>query len=252
MAERQRRPLHLPSPRGRRATVIGAGSFGTALAVLLARGGLRATLQARTEEAAKRLADERRNAVYLPAVELPRELRITSVEGGLARADYVFLAVPSRGLDEVIGSLPAWGLPPRAAIVSLAKGLVPPEGESPTVLLREVFGPDRVACIGGPAHAEEMVRAGAGLVAASESEQLARALAGVFVATGVVCEVSNDPVGVELAGAAKNAAALAAGATEAQGLNAAGAAAGHIFAEVWRLAEEHGGRPESFIGLAGT
>jgi glycerol-3-phosphate dehydrogenase (NAD(P)+) len=68
----------------------------------------------------------------------------------------------------------------------------------------------------------------------------------------VVCESSPDPVGVELAGAAKNAAALAAGATEAQGLNAAGAAAGHIFLEVWRYAQLHGGRPESMIGLAGT
>jgi glycerol-3-phosphate dehydrogenase (NAD(P)+) len=68
----------------------------------------------------------------------------------------------------------------------------------------------------------------------------------------VVCEQSNDPVGVELAGAAKNAAALASGATEAQGLNAAGAAAGHIFAEVWRFAERQGARPESMIGLAGT
>jgi glycerol-3-phosphate dehydrogenase (NAD(P)+) len=67
-----------------------------------------------------------------------------------------------------------------------------------------------------------------------------------------VCEQSNDPVGIELAGAAKNAAALAAGATEKQGLNAAGAAAGHIFAEVWRYAESQGARPESMIGLGGT
>ena len=74
----------------------------------------------------------------------------------------------------------------------------------------------------------------------------------MFIRAGVVCEQSNDPVGVELAGAAKNAAALAAGATEAQGLNAAGAAAGHIFAEVWRYAERLGARPESMIGLAGT
>ena len=69
---------------------------------------------------------------------------------------------------------------------------------------------------------------------------------------GVVCEQSNDPVGVELSGVAKNAASLAAGATAGQGLNAAGAAAGHIFAEVWRYAEAQGGKPESMIGLAGT
>jgi glycerol-3-phosphate dehydrogenase (NAD(P)+) len=68
----------------------------------------------------------------------------------------------------------------------------------------------------------------------------------------VVCEQSSDPVGVELAGVAKNAAALAADATEAQGLNAAGAAAGHIFLDVWRFAARQGARPESMIGLAGT
>ena len=84
------------------------------------------------------------------------------------------------------------------------------------------------------------------------SEELASALAGVFIRAGVVCEESNDPIGVELSGVAKNAAALASGATEGQGLNAAGAAAGHIFAEVWRWAEAQGARPESMIGLAGT
>jgi glycerol-3-phosphate dehydrogenase (NAD(P)+) len=237
---------------GRRAIVIGAGSFGTAVAVLLARGGVRTTLQARTSEQAARLNADRENLVYLPGVELPGDLRVETVADGLARADWVFLAVPSRGLDAVISALVQDGLPPRAAVISLAKGLVPPDGQAPTVILRDRLGPARVACVGGPAHAREMVSEGAGLVAASESEELANALSRAFIRAGVVCEQSNDPVGVELAGAAKNAAALASGATEAQGLNAAGAAAGHIFAEVWRFAELQGGRPESLIGLAGT
>ena len=232
--------------------MIGAGSFGTAVAVLLARGGLRTTLQARTAEQAQILQEERENKVYLSGVELPRELRVEDVEAGLARADYVFLGVPSVGLESVILGLESRGLPDRAAIVSLAKGLVPPAGAPPTALLRSRFGDARTACIGGPAHAREMVSEGAGLVAASTEEALATALAGVFIRAGVVCEESNDPIGVELAGAAKNAAALASGATEAQGLNAAGAAAGHIFAEVWRWAESEGARPESMIGLAGT
>ena len=231
---------------------MGAGSFGTAVAVLLARGGMRTSLQARTAEQAEELARERVNARYLPEVELPRELRIEPTTAGLERADYVFLGVPSRGLDEVIAGLGAARLGPRAAVVSLAKGLVPPNGTAPTVLLRAQLGPGRVACIGGPAHAQEMVAEGAGLVAASSDQRVAAALARMFTNAGVVCEVSDDPVGVELAGAAKNAAALAAGATEAQGLNAAGAAAGHIFAEVWRFAEAQGARPESLIGLAGT
>src|SRR3954462_7335835 len=240
--------LHLPVPGGRRAHVVGAGSFGTAVAVLLCRAGLRTTLLTRTAEQARRLAAEREDTTYLPGVELPRSLNVEHVDAGLGRADLVFLGVPSRGLDRVIAELE---LPARAAVVSLAKGLVAPDGAAPTALLTDALGPERVAVIGGPAHAQEMVKEGAGLVAASASEPLAAALSQLFIRAGVVCEQSNDPVGVELAGAAKNAAALAAGATEAQGLNAAGAAAGHIFAEVWRYAEGSGARPESLIGLAG-
>ncbi len=241
-----------PTPGARRATVIGAGSFGTALSVLLARSGLRTTLQARTDEQAQRLQRERENLVYLPGVELPAGLRIESVLAGVTRADHVFLAVPSRNLDEATAALSGAGLPARSAVISVAKGLTSASGMPPTILLSAAFGAHRVACLGGPAHAQEMVHEGAALVAASSDEQLARSLAQIFTRAGVVCEQSNDPVGVELAGAAKNAAALAAGATEAQGPNAAGAAAGHIFAEVWRYAQRLGARPESLIGLAGT
>ena len=251
-AARPARARSRSAPGAKRATVIGAGSFGTALAVLLARGGLRTTLQARTAEQAALLEDDRENRAYLPGVELPAHLRIEPASAGVARADYVFLAVPSHGVGEVIASLNDGGLGKRAAVVSVVKGLVPPDGLPPTVVLTAAFGEQRVACLGGPAHAQEMVDAGAALVAASSEEELARQLGQVFTRAGVVCEQSNDPVGVELAGAAKNAAALAAGATEAQGLNAAGAAAGHIFAEVWRYAEGLGARPESMIGLAGA
>jgi glycerol-3-phosphate dehydrogenase (NAD(P)+) len=249
-AVRASRARSLPTPR--RASVIGAGSFGTALAVLLSRAGLRTSLQTRTEEQARAMDSERENGKYLPGVELPSGLRIEPTSAGVARADYVFLAVPSRGLGEVIAKLAESGLGRRTAVVSVAKGLVAPEGLPPTILLSERFGAHRVACVGGPAHAREMVHHGAALVAACSEEDLARSLAHVFTRAGVVCEQSNDPLGVELAGAAKNAAALAAGATEAQGLNAAGAAAGHIFGEVWRYAESLGARPESMIGLAGA
>ena len=244
--------LSLPSPGSKRAIVLGAGSFGTAVAVLLARGGFRTTLQARTPEQAVRLQADRENKTYLPEVHLPRQLEIEPMAAGLAKADYVFLGVPSRGLEEVIANLAATGLPKRTPVISMAKGLVPPDGLAPTTMLNHAFGIDRVACIGGPAHAREMVTEGAGLVAASTDMRLAATIANVFLRAGVVCEQSNDPVGVELSGIAKNAAALAAGATESQGLNAAGAAAGHIFLEVWRYAERQGAKPESMIGLAGT
>src|SRR5688500_20237894 len=102
MAERHRPSLYLPTPGGRRAIVIGAGSFGTATAVLLARGGLRTTLQARTPDQAERLERDRENREYLPEVELPSELRVETIEGGRSRAGYVFLVDPTWGLVAVI------------------------------------------------------------------------------------------------------------------------------------------------------
>jgi glycerol-3-phosphate dehydrogenase (NAD(P)+) len=236
----------------RRASVIGAGSFGTALAVLLERAGVRTTLVCRTEEQAREIDRERENKRYLPGVALPRGMSIRwMADPHLARSDAVFVAVPSRGFAEAVEELGRHDLPSNAAIVSCAKGLVPPDGVPPTVHLATVFGQDRVACLGGPAHAREMVDAGAGLVCAAHSEPLAHRVAEALQDAGTVCEVSNDPVGVELAGAAKNAAALAAGATIAQGFNAAGMAAGDVFAEVLALAEVQGGRPETFVGRAG-
>jgi hypothetical protein len=168
-----RRQLSLPTPGSRRAVVLGAGSFGTAVAVLLARGGFRTTLQTRTPEQAARLEADRENKEYLSDVALPRELRVEPMAAGLSRADYLFLGVPSRGIAEVIASLNAHGLPGKTPVVSMAKGLAPPEGIAPTALLNVAFGVHRVACIGGPAHAREMVTEGAGLVAASTDARLA-------------------------------------------------------------------------------
>jgi glycerol-3-phosphate dehydrogenase (NAD(P)+) len=241
----------LPNPIARRAVVVGAGSFGTAIAVLLARGGLRTTLQTRTEAQAEQMRETRENSRYLPGVELPQELRIESVDAGLSRAELVFLGLPSSAVTQTVRELEERGLRKRVPVVAMSKGLVPPDGQLPSRVLAQQFGPLRVAAIGGPAHAQEMVADGAALVAASENAQVADLIQQVFLRAGVVCEKSIDPVGVELGGVAKNAAALAAGATEAQGLNAAGAAAGHIFAEVWDYAARLGARPQSLLGLAG-
>jgi glycerol-3-phosphate dehydrogenase (NAD(P)+) len=247
--------VRYPGQHPRRATVVGAGSFGTAVAVLLVRAGVRTTLLCRTEEQAEELARTRVNARYLDGVDLPRELKIRALgksDDQFARPDLIFLAVPSAGLGEALEGLRRLGVSQRAGIVSLAKGLVAPDGTPPTVALEAAFGPGRVACVGGPAHAREMVEAGAGLVCASRSESLAHRVADTFQAAGVVCEVSDDPVGVELAGVAKNAAAVAVGATQAQGLNAAGMAAADIFSEVVRFARASGGSARSFLGRAGT
>jgi glycerol-3-phosphate dehydrogenase (NAD(P)+) len=234
---------------------VGAGSFGTAVAVLLVRAGLRTALLCRTPEQAETLAQSRHNERYLPNVELPRELRVRPLAAGrdqLARSDLVFLAVPSKALPGALAELGGLGVSQRAGIVSLAKGLVPPDGLPASVALEAIYGSQRVACVGGPSHAREMVESGAGLVCASRSEALAHGVADAFQRAGVVCEVSDDPVGVELAGVAKNAAAVAVGATQAQGLNAAGMAAADIFLEVLALARASGGQARTFVGRAGT
>jgi glycerol-3-phosphate dehydrogenase (NAD(P)+) len=233
---------------------VGAGSFGTAVALLLERAGVRTTLLCRTPEQAERMNESRENEKYLPGVELPDRLKVRAFGGHedqFHRADLVFVAVPSAGIAEAIAELERQGVNDRAGVVSLAKGLVPPNGAPPTEVLDRAFGTERVACVGGPAHAKEMVEGGAGLICASQPPLLAETVAAVLRAAGVVCEVSTDPVGVELAGCAKNAAALAAGATEPQGLNAAGMAAADIFGEVLALAESRGGRPRTFLGRAG-
>jgi glycerol-3-phosphate dehydrogenase (NAD(P)+) len=238
-----------------RASVVGAGSFGTAVALLLVRAGVSTTLLCRTEEQATELVERGENERYLPGVALPRELKLRTLGNRpeqFHRADLVFLAVPSKGLADALAELERQGVARGAGIVSLAKGLVPPDGVPPTLALEVVFGEDRVACIGGPAHAREMATEGAGLVCASHSEKLAHRCAELFQRAGGVCEVSDDPVGVELAGCAKNAAAVAVGATEAQGLNAAGMAASDIFSEVAALAESRGGNVRTFLGRAGT
>jgi glycerol-3-phosphate dehydrogenase (NAD(P)+) len=225
------------------------------VALLLDRAGVRTTLLCRTEEQAKLVADARVNERYLPGVPLPPALKVRALgnrSDQFDRPDLLFLAVPSKAFGEAVDELRRIGVSDRAGIVSLAKGLVPPDGALPTLLLESAFGPDRVACVGGPAHARELVEAGAGLVCASHSEALAHRVTEVFQEAGTVCEVSSDPVGAELAGVAKNAAAVAVGATQGQGLNAAGMAAADIFLEVLSLAERTGGQARTFVGRAGT
>ena len=216
---------------------------------------MRTTLLCRTAEQAAELEEKRQNEKYLPGVDLPERLKVRVLGGRddqFDRTDLIFVAVPSSGLVEALSEITRQSVSSRAGIVSLAKGLLPPNGMPPTVALERAFGVERVACVGGPAHAREMVESGAGLVCASHSSSLAERVADLFHRAGVMCQASNDPVGVELAGCAKNAAALAAGATESQGLNAAGMAAADIFTEVLAFAALSGASARTFVGRAGT
>ena len=239
-------------PPLRKAAVIGAGSWGTTVAVLLARGGLEVQLGCRTGEQADEVAESGRNERYLPGIELPEGLtvkRATEVE--LAGVDLVCLAVPSRALPAVVGAI-GDRVGQRSAILLLSKGLVEPLGVLPSEYVGERVRVRGIASLGGPAHALEAVSGTAALVLGSRDDDLRAQLGDAFDAAGLVCERTADVIGVEIAGAAKNAAALAAAAAEPHGLNAAGIAAAEIWRECVEFAVRRGADRETFTGLAGV
>jgi glycerol-3-phosphate dehydrogenase (NAD(P)+) len=239
-------------PPIRTAAVIGAGSWGTAAAVLLARGGASVQLGCRTGEQAAALAESGRNDRYLPGIELPAGVTATTAaELDLAEVDLVCLAVPSRSFAGAVEQL-ADRLPADAEVLLLTKGLVPPDAVLPCDHLVERTGRRSLALLGGPAHAAEACRGEAGLVVASPDRKFAARLAGIFRQAGLRCEQTNDLIGVQLAGCAKNAAALAVGLALPNGVNAAGAAAGRVYGECHRFARAMGAEEESFAGLAGA
>jgi glycerol-3-phosphate dehydrogenase len=137
-------------------------------------------------------------------------------------------------------------------VVLLSKGLVPPLGELPADYAARRAEGHAIAVIGGPAHAADALEASAAFVVASEDRVLRRQISDPLVAAGSAVEETDDVVGVELAGCAKNVAALAAAAAFGGGPNAAGAAAGRVWSEVAAWALERGARAETFAGLAGA
>jgi 1-acyl-sn-glycerol-3-phosphate acyltransferase len=239
-------------PPVRRAAVIGAGSWGTSLAVSLARAGLEVELGCRTREQAETISLARVNEPYLPGVELPDSIRVTRASDlRLSGHDLICLAVPAKSLP---GVLAAHGehIPARAGVLVLSKGLVPPLGTVPSAFVAERCRAGAVATLGGPSHASDVLENGASVVLASLDKGFTRRLSECLRRAGMEVTSTTDVTGVELAGCAKNAAALAAAAASVAGPNVAGAAAGKVFAEVDALARARGGRPETFAGLAGV
>ncbi|MGC1166536.1 MAG: 1-acyl-sn-glycerol-3-phosphate acyltransferase [Solirubrobacterales bacterium] len=239
-------------PPMRRAAVIGAGSWGTAVAVLLARGGLEVQLGARNAERAAEMIEAGENGRYLPGVPLPEAIDVrpaSKIE--LAGLDLVCLAIPSKSLPQAVGAI-ADRVGGRSSVLLLTKGLIAPQGQLPAEYVGERVRARALACLGGPAHAREAVSGSAALVLGSADVDLRAQLGEVFDRAGLVCERSGDVTGVEMAGAAKNAAALAAAAAEPHGLNAAGIAVAEIWRECIEYAIARGAELETFSGLAGV
>jgi glycerol-3-phosphate dehydrogenase (NAD(P)+) len=239
-------------PPMRRAAVIGAGSWGTAVAVLLARGGLEVQLGTRNAERAAEMVEAGENKRYLPGVPLPETIDVRPASAiELAGLDLICLAIPSKSLPQAVGAI-ADRVGGRSSVLLLTKGLIAPQGQLPAEYVGERVRARAIACLGGPAHAREAVSGSAALVLGSADPDLRVQLGKVFDRAGLVCERSGDVTGVEMAGAAKNAAALAAAAAEPHGLNAAGIAAAEIWRECIDYAIARGAELETFSGLAGV
>jgi glycerol-3-phosphate dehydrogenase (NAD(P)+) len=222
------------------------------VAVLLARGGLDVQLGTRSREKADEIVRRGENERYLAGVSLPDSVtvkRATDIE--LATCDLVCLAVPSKALPAVVGGL-SDRVGSRTAVLLLSKGMVQPMAALPNEYVGERVRCRAIASLGGPAHAREAAAGMAALVLASADADLRAQLGEVFDRAGLVCERTDDVFGVEVAGVAKNAAALAAAAAEGHGLNAAGIAAAGIWRECAEFAIDKGARLETFAGLAGV
>lgn len=238
--------------------IFGAGGWGTAMAIHLARQGQTVTLVPRRAEQALALATTRENKDYLPGHRLDDSIQIgLEPLPALMDADVVFLACPSKGLPELLKSIgPAVRASGAKMAISLCKGLDLSTLRRPSELMAEAFGPMPVATLSGPSNADEVARGlptALVLAAVADAELLKDVQAAVSGPT-LRAYTSTDLIGVEIGGTLKNVYALGAGLCDGLGLgsNAKAAMLTRSLQEMARLGEALGARPETFLGLGGV
>lgn len=240
----------------RAAAVIGAGSWGTALAKLLAEKGVETTLWCRGEECYRAISERGENAFYLPGIRLPARLKVTrSLAEALAGADLVVCALPSHGVRSTLAG-DASSLSRDALVVCGTKGLEEESQLTMGEVLEQLFGAAtrRFAFLSGPTFALEVARGlPAAATVAAAAEEIAREAQLALSDSGFRVYTSTDVIGVQLGGVVKNVIAIAAGISDGLGLGQSGRA-GLItrgLAEMTRLAVKLGAQPETLYGLSG-
>jgi glycerol-3-phosphate dehydrogenase (NAD(P)+) len=237
-------------------TILGAGSWGTALAVHLARLGRAVRLWARNGDFAATLDDARENATYLSGVEFPATLRATGdLAAATAGSGIVVFVSPSatvRALAESVRS----HLAPGTILVTASKGVEQETGRTMSAVLEEVLGAHRgrVAVLSGPSFAREVGQGVPTAVTAAASDlPVAEAVQRAFNGQTFRVYTSTDVIGVEIGGAVKNVIAVAAGVSDGLGFghNSRAALITRGLAEITRLAVRLGGERQTLAGLAG-
>jgi glycerol-3-phosphate dehydrogenase (NAD(P)+) len=238
--------------------IFGAGGWGTAMAIHLARQGHTVTLVPRRAEQALALATTRENRDYLPGHRLDESIQIgLEPAPALMDADLVFLACPSKGLPELLRVIgPAVRSSEARMAISLCKGLDLETLRRPSELMAAAFGALPVATLSGPSNADEVADGlpTALVLAAQADEALMREVQAAVSGPTLRAYTSSDLIGVELGGTLKNVYALGAGLCDGLGLgsNAKAAMLTRSLQEMARLGEALGARAETFLGLGGV
>ncbi len=240
-----------------RITVLGAGSWGIAVSVLLNGIGHRVKLWEFDPEEAERLSSRRELKEKLPGIVIPHRVEITNrLDAAISRADILALALPSHTVRGVARKLARYELG-NPILVNLAKGI-----ENKTLMrMSEVLKQElpvrlheRITTLSGPSHAEEVARKiPTTVVVAGFKEEIARRVQRAFMTPHFRVYTNSDLVGVELGGSLKNVIAIASGICDGMGLgdNSKGALLSRGLAEIIRLGEKLGAKRETFSGLSG-
>ncbi len=236
--------------------IVGAGSWGTALALSLGRKGIPVALHGRDKAAIERLRERRENERYLPGHLLPESVvPFSDLQAAEEGRDLAVLAVPSSGVREALQQAKAVAKLAEMPWLMAAKGLEPESGMRMTEIGFEVLGSNaKMAALSGPNLAKEMaLEFPTATVIASQDETLAEEIQALFLSPALRVYTSSDVVGVELGGALKNVLAIAGGVSDGLGFgdNTKAALMTRGLGEMTRLGVALGATVKTFLGLAG-
>ncbi len=238
-------------------SVLGAGGWGTTLAILLHYNGHDVTLREYKKDYAKILNKTRKNDAYLPGIKIPKEINIThDLEEASADKNMIVLAVPSQFLRSVVKKI-SYSTIKNSILVSVAKGIENNSMMTMSQMLKDVFpsiDEGQIGVISGPSHAEEVSKKiPTAVVAASNNIETSKSIQVAFMTAYFRVYSSLDIVGVELGGAFKNVIAIGAGIVDGVkfGDNTKAAIMTRGIAEISRLGDAMGAQPDTFAGLSG-
>jgi glycerol-3-phosphate dehydrogenase (NAD(P)+) len=239
----------------RHTVILGAGGWGTALAMLWSKRGNPLTLWGHNPERVARLRETRENTEYLPGVKIPESITVTSDIADCTSADLIVFVTPSVALRPVAERLRTAGLTSRAILLSCTKGIEHGTGKRMTEVLHEIFPDNTVAVLSGPNLAAEVSRdLPSAAVLGCRNAECAEELQSYLGSERFRIYSSDETIGIELGGALKNVFAIAAGASDGFSLgdNSKAALVTRSLAELLRLGTAMGGNPRTFYGLSGA